>query len=98
LPGVHALSKAYYLLATADSTRIAPFTIISKESAELAGEHWELVMAQHAYWKGYLKLSLSCPSDHQLDGRLAEQHQGERKEASGREHWCATTRALTHGR
>ena len=36
-------------------------------------------MAQHAYWKGYLKLSLSCPSDHQLDGRLAEQHQDERK-------------------
>lgn len=55
-------------------------------------------MAQRAYWKGYLKLSLACPSGHQLDGRLAEQHQGERKEASGREHWCATTRALTqHG-
>ena len=38
-------------------------------------------MAQRAYWKGYLKLSLSCPSDHQLDGRLAEQHQGERPRA-----------------
>jgi len=23
--------------------------------------------------------------------RLAEQHQDERKEASGREHWCGTT-------
>jgi len=55
-------------------------------------------MAPRAYWKGYLKLSLAYPSGPQLDGRLAEQHQGERKVASGREHWCATTRALTqHG-
>ena len=59
-------------------------------------------MAQRAYWKGYLKLSLAWPSDHQLDGRLAEHQQGERKEAGGREHWCATTcqeevRTLTHG-
>jgi hypothetical protein len=54
-------------------------------------------MAPSAYWKGYLKLLLACPSGHQLDGRLAEQH-----EASGRVHWCVTTgqkedRTLTHG-
>jgi hypothetical protein len=55
-------------------------------------------MAPRAYWKGYLKLSLACPSGHQLDGRLAEQHQGGRKEVSDREHWCATTGQEEDGR